>query len=216
APDFVAAIAHYRPGVVARLSRLEAAKQQLRRDGVLLRWTQRRLRQWHSPARECRRRPGAILQSFWSCSHSGTHLHRAGQAAAGNAGGGGEPELFQSHLSWRSSGLGQDREAGATRVCCCWGNACGFGFPEESEIWIPDYDFLVSPWGASRTGHNFRVVGLTKPNVSLAQAQAEMTTIGARLAKAYPNDDAKKSVAVTPLHDELVKKVRTTLYLLLG
>src|SRR6185312_11052873 len=92
----------------------------------------------------------------------------------------------------------------------------GFAFPEESEVWIPDYDFLVSPWGASRTGHNFRVVGLIKPNVSLAQAQAEMTTIGSRLAKAYPNDDAKKSVAVTPLHDELVKKVRTTLYLLLG
>src|SRR6185312_10790876 len=92
----------------------------------------------------------------------------------------------------------------------------GFAFPEESEVWIPDYDFLVSPWGASRTGHNFRVVGLIKPNVSLTQAQAEMTTIGSRLAKAYPNDDAKKSVAVTPLHDELVKKVRTTLYLLLG
>jgi predicted permease len=92
----------------------------------------------------------------------------------------------------------------------------GFNFPDESDLWIPDYNFIISPWGQARTAHNFRSLALLKPGVSVASAQSEMKAIGARLAKEYPADDLPKSVAVTPLHDELVKRVRTTLYLLLG
>jgi putative ABC transport system permease protein len=91
----------------------------------------------------------------------------------------------------------------------------GFRFPNDSEVWAfaPGY---LQHWGQSRTGHNFRVVGLMKPKLSLEQVRAEMTAIGSRLAAAYPNDDSKNSVAVTPLHDQLVRSVRTTLYLLLA
>ncbi len=91
----------------------------------------------------------------------------------------------------------------------------GFGYPNDTQVWEFAPTFL-SRWGESRSGHNFRAVGLLKPNVSLEQVRAEMTAIGSRLAAAYPNDDAKKSVAVTPLHDQLVRGVRTTLYLLLA
>ena len=90
----------------------------------------------------------------------------------------------------------------------------GFDFPERSEIWIPAYSFIVDPWGQSRSAHNFRAVGLLKSGVSVREAQAEMKTIGARLAQQYPNDDKLKSVAVTPLRDQLVAQVRLTLYLL--
>jgi len=91
----------------------------------------------------------------------------------------------------------------------------GFAFPEQSELWIPDYnDYPV--YAHARSGNNYRAIGLRKAGVSLEQAQLEMTTIGGRLAQQYPAEDAEKSVAVTPLHDELVRKVRMTLYLLLA
>lgn len=91
----------------------------------------------------------------------------------------------------------------------------GFRFPDESEVWAyaPGY---LQHWGESRSGHNFRAVGLLKPGVKLEQVRTEMTAIGSQLATAYPDDDSKKSVAVTPLHDQLVRGVRTTLYLLLA
>jgi putative ABC transport system permease protein len=92
----------------------------------------------------------------------------------------------------------------------------GFDFPERSEIWIPDYDFIVQPKTQERSAHNFRAVGLLKPAVSVREAQAEMKTIGARLAQQYPKDDKLKSVAVTSLRDQLVAQVRLTLYLLLS
>lgn len=92
----------------------------------------------------------------------------------------------------------------------------GFDFPERSEIWIPDYDFMVDPSHQERSAHNFRAVGLLKPGVSVSEAQAEMKTIGARLAQQYPKDDKLTSVGVTSLRDQLVAQVRLTLYLLLS
>src|SRR5579859_3347361 len=93
----------------------------------------------------------------------------------------------------------------------------GFDFPEQSELWAPgSSDFMNGAYSASRTGHNYRVIGLLKSGVSLQSVQAEMRTIGTRLAQQYPADDSQKNVAVAPLHDELVRKVRMTLYLLVA
>lgn len=91
----------------------------------------------------------------------------------------------------------------------------GFDFPRQSQLWVPDYSDYPA-YAQSRSGHNYRAIGLLKADVRLRQAQVEMKTIGARLAKQYPADDSQKSVAVTPLHEELVQKVRMTLYLLLA
>ena len=91
----------------------------------------------------------------------------------------------------------------------------GFDFPEQSELWIPDYNDYPT-YAQARSGNNYRALGLLKAAVSLQEAQVEMKTIGARLAHQYPAEDGEKSVAVTPLRDELVRKVRMTLYLLLG
>ncbi|HWC16855.1 MAG TPA: ABC transporter permease, partial [Terriglobales bacterium] len=91
----------------------------------------------------------------------------------------------------------------------------GFDFPEQSELWIPDYNDYPA-YAHARSGNNYRAIGLLKAGVPLEQARVEMKTIGARLAQQYPAEDAEKSVSVTPLHDELVRKVRMTLYLLLG
>jgi predicted permease len=60
------------------------------------------------------------------------------------------------------------------------------------------------------------VVGLLKPDVSVQEAQSQLTSIGGRLSKEYPDSNANKNVAVTGMRDRLVRDVRTTLYLLLG
>jgi predicted permease len=89
-----------------------------------------------------------------------------------------------------------------------------FHFPNETDIWLPAN--VVFPETESRSAHNYRVVGRLKPDVSLEQAQAQLTAIGARLEQQYPDSDKGKSVAVTRMRDEMVRDVRLTLLLLLG
>jgi putative ABC transport system permease protein len=60
------------------------------------------------------------------------------------------------------------------------------------------------------------VIGRLKPEITLPQAQSEMTAIAARLEQQYPNTNAGWTIALVPLHEQLVKKIRPTLLVLLG
>ena len=89
-----------------------------------------------------------------------------------------------------------------------------FHFPNGTDIWLPAN--AVFSETTSRSAHVYRVVGRLKPDVSLEQAQAQMTAIGARLEQQYKDSNTGKSVAVTRMRDEMVRNVKTTLCLLLG
>jgi putative ABC transport system permease protein len=89
----------------------------------------------------------------------------------------------------------------------------GFRFPGETEIWVPTTLFGENP---NRSGHNYRVVARLKPGVSLEQAQTQMSSIGARLAQAYPDSNKDEGVAVTRLQDFTVRNIRLVLWVLLG
>src|SRR5579859_7070753 len=67
-----------------------------------------------------------------------------------------------------------------------------------------------------RGGHWLRVVGRLKPGVSMEQAQAEMDTIGARLAKESPAENDGWALRMLPLRAMIVGKVRDALLVLLG
>jgi len=88
----------------------------------------------------------------------------------------------------------------------------GFDFPDKAQIWLT----MDNDSNEHRSANNFRVVGRLKEGVSIQEAQAQMTPIGDRLSKAYPDSDGNRNIAVTGMRDRLVKDVRTTLYLLLG
>jgi putative ABC transport system permease protein len=88
----------------------------------------------------------------------------------------------------------------------------GFGFPKETEVWVP----VGAGTTQYRTANNYLAVGRLKPGVTLDQAQGEITTISARLEEQYPQSNAGKSVAVTRMRDEMVRDVRFTLWLLMG
>jgi putative ABC transport system permease protein len=87
----------------------------------------------------------------------------------------------------------------------------GFQFPSGVDLWTPE-----QTRSTSRTRHNLYAVGRLKPDVSLEQAQAELSAIAARLEQQEPESNKGRGVAAVRLQDELVRDVRLTLYLLWG
>lgn len=88
----------------------------------------------------------------------------------------------------------------------------GFEFPREADLWIPlawdDKERQV------RSIHDYLVIARLKPNVSVQQAQAEMSTISSRLEQQYPEEDKGWGAVVIPLREDLVGDVRTALLVL--
>jgi predicted permease len=71
---------------------------------------------------------------------------------------------------------------------------------------------------AVRGNHNYSAVARLKSGVSLAQANAELQTISARLAAAYPKEDTDWGAAAIPLQKFLIDayKIRTVVLVLFG
>jgi predicted permease len=76
---------------------------------------------------------------------------------------------------------------------------------------------VFEPQNMTRNFHWFGAIALLKTGVSVKQAQAEMNTIGARIAHDYPDSNKGWGVAVDPLADVIVgKRLKTSLYVLLA
>ena len=89
-----------------------------------------------------------------------------------------------------------------------------FRFPDKTDIWFPTN--TIFPDTESRSAHNYHVVARLKPDVSLEEAQAQMTAIGTRLEQKYPDSNSGKNVAVTRIRDEMVSDFRLTLWIMLA
>jgi hypothetical protein len=60
------------------------------------------------------------------------------------------------------------------------------------------------------------VIGRLKPGVSPEKAQAEMNTVGARLARAFPAEDSGLTIRVRPYRQEVVGNLKPALLILLS
>ncbi|HEY4739205.1 MAG TPA: ABC transporter permease [Candidatus Acidoferrales bacterium] len=84
-----------------------------------------------------------------------------------------------------------------------------------ADIWFPtglmDADELKT-----RLHHPFGVVARLAPNATIAQAQAEMTTLARQEALAHPATDTNWGVAVAQLKDPAAVKLRAALFVLSG
>ena len=95
----------------------------------------------------------------------------------------------------------------------------GFKFPvgaPQVDFWMP---LISSIPPAARTARGAVYLGLfarLKPNVTLAQAQAEMTLIGNNLARQYPEANTGLSIVPVSTRDRLVGRIRPALLVLLG
>jgi putative ABC transport system permease protein len=86
-----------------------------------------------------------------------------------------------------------------------------FAFPADVDVWTPRELEARNPF---RTGHNWEVVGRLRDGVPLDRARSEATAIARRLKEQYGQDTLMSDVAVVPLHDELVGRVKAVLLLL--
>ena len=96
-----------------------------------------------------------------------------------------------------------------------------FEFPIQNdpvELWttIAGDASGKEPITAQRGAHFLRVIARLKSGVSQEQAQAELTTIGARLEQQYPDTNTHKSIRLDSALKALVGDVRPTLLILLG
>jgi predicted permease len=90
-----------------------------------------------------------------------------------------------------------------------------FQFPDrQAELWTPIA--FTQQEAANRNRHYLKVVARLKPNVTLEQARAEMSTIAARLQQQYPEQNTDLGASVQPLHEHLVGDIRPALLVLLG
>ena len=84
-----------------------------------------------------------------------------------------------------------------------------------TEVWLPVADFPNAN-GLARGQTELGVVARLRPGVTPEAARADLAVVAERLQKAYPDTHARRTVIVTPLHEELVAGVRPALLILLG
>ncbi len=94
-----------------------------------------------------------------------------------------------------------------------------FDFPGQfrapAELWIPLT--VNEELRQARGNHSDFAIARLKPGVSITQAQTQMNTIAARLAKQYPEVNAAfDKVSITSLHEVLVGNIRQALLVLLA
>jgi putative ABC transport system permease protein len=91
----------------------------------------------------------------------------------------------------------------------------GGAYPTAGEFWMP-LSLMDKESQTRRVGHTLDVLGRLKPGVELAEARADMQTIGARLAQSYPATNRNVGVLLTPLREQLVGSLRPAILTLLG
>jgi predicted permease len=132
---------------------------------------------------------------------------------------GGPLAAVVSHAFWVAR-LGGDRAAigstlkSAQRVYTIVGVLQPeFRYPNNTDVWTA---WWVFPETASRSAHNYEVVGHIKPGVSLEQAQHDLDAIAAQLERTDPQSNDNKGIIVSRLLDRTVRDVRGTLALIVG
>jgi putative ABC transport system permease protein len=91
----------------------------------------------------------------------------------------------------------------------------GFKYPRETMAWLPiayDNAFVNTQRGA----WYLTVVARLKSGVTPEQSAAEVRTIGAQLAKQYPDADGSIGMTTFPLLESMVGSVKSSMLVLLG
>ena len=157
-----------------------------------------------------------VTTDFFRVFGAGASLGRMWTSEEGRRGG--PQSVLITDAYWRRQFGGDPKVIGATltfqqRIYTIVGViAPPFRYPARSDI----YYLEQTPFSASRSAHNNRVVGHLAAGVSLAQAQSDMRAVAARLSEQYPQSNGDKSAIVIPLQDVVVGDLRRTLLVLLA
>ena len=134
---------------------------------------------------------------------------------------GGAPVAIISTGLWRRRFAGDPNAIGKTlvyegRAYTVVGVApAGFQLDGAVDVLTP-LGQATEPRMRNRSAHFLHVISRLQPGVAFSAAQTELSLIGQRLAKQYPESNDGIGIALHPLQEEMVKDVRPTLWLLLG
>ncbi|HTQ57922.1 MAG TPA: ABC transporter permease [Bryobacteraceae bacterium] len=84
---------------------------------------------------------------------------------------------------------------------------------ELGELWAPFSAYSAAEWN-DRGRHNWMVAARLRPYVTVAQANAEMQSIGAALAREYPGTNEKVGAFVGPLREHFTRSSQRVLGIL--
>ena len=91
--------------------------------------------------------------------------------------------------------------------------AADFQARSQPDIWVP---IALDSQRLQRGSHTLCVIARLKPDVKLAQAQAELDVLAANLAQHYPDHNKDIGIVAVPLADQVTGSVRVALESLLG
>jgi len=89
-----------------------------------------------------------------------------------------------------------------------------FNYPESVNIWIP-VELAVDRLG-KRGNYSYRVLARLKSDVTVAQAQADMSGVARRLAEQFPINNTNLGIRLVPLKELVTGDSRPQLLVLLG
>ncbi len=92
----------------------------------------------------------------------------------------------------------------------------GFGQERKTDVWSPMAFKPDETSNDARGAHYVTTIGLLRPGVTVAQADAEMRVIAAQLAAQYPKSNKGWTVFVMSVLEYSTRNVRVVLYTLLG
>lgn len=90
-----------------------------------------------------------------------------------------------------------------------------FKFPESVDLWLP-FSFTSADWKSDRSHSYVDAVGRLKPGISVDQARADLETIMRRLSPNFSAERKNWGVTLMPLHQDVVGKIKPTLWILFG
>lgn len=85
-----------------------------------------------------------------------------------------------------------------------------------TQVWLAVYHELPPDQMCFRGNHRFYVWARLRPGVTESQAYAELDAIQQRIHREFPNELTGTGVNVIPLQEDLVRSVKTSLYVLMG
>jgi len=107
-------------------------------------------------------------------------------------GRGGPPVVMLGHSIWEQrygsdpGVLGRTIRLNGVNATIIGVMPDGMKFPFEAELWLPTSQLAPAIRDQPRQARGYTAIGRLANGVTLEQAQAELTTIGARLASTYP------------------------------
>jgi predicted permease len=88
-----------------------------------------------------------------------------------------------------------------------------FQYGIERQLWVPAG---WTPGDQDRGSNSFIAIGRIRRDVTLAQAQSDMDTVGRALAEAYPDQNGGQTIRVMPMIELGASRLRSTLVPMLG